>query len=173
MIAKRSIVVVSTLLFTACAGRTGLGAIVDGDASAPSDASHDAWTDSPVVTNANGVWLNSCGPTDGPALTLLVGSPAPTCASPLTNGPSIAITMTESLTQGPGALDVGPGLGAEAVRCVGGNGPCETGGHGTLQLDVYSPTGATVTGSIALTFGSGQVTQSFTVTQCHNPATCG
>jgi hypothetical protein len=116
----------------------------------------------------------SCAPNDGPALTVVLGTAsAQECAMDV-DQPSLAITVyLPSYAIDP---PVDYGFGGEvdtgfAEYCPGGDGPCASGGIGTLHVQTFED-GVGATGSFQVSLGSGPSAGSFDASACP-PLLCG
>lgn len=129
----------------------------------------------------SGVVANECGPTDGPALIVVLNleEPAPTCG---TNGRTIAAGQRQitfylwgaALPQGPGEIALQSGATATATASVCTTKGCVAATGGTLTLTSYAASASTASGSYAVNLTTGEkVNGAFVATQCHNQTQCG
>lgn len=156
-------------LCAACGGRTHTKSVPDDAAAAGAGGA------------GSGIVANECGPTDGPALIVVLNleDPAPTCG---TNGRSIATGQHQltfylwgtAVPQGPGEIVVQSGATAAATASSCTTKGCVTATGGTLTLTSYNASASSASGSYAVNMPTGEkLVGTFVATQCHNQTQCG
>jgi hypothetical protein len=162
------------LLAAACSGDDdggGGGGDGDGDAHAvDSGATADgASADAPVSSFAVNLVERTCGPTDGPAITVALGaaSDPETCSLDFDAATlMISIYLDTWDIEAPVTYTFDPDeLTGSAQSCPGGEAACRAASGGELHFDTFSD-GEGASGTYQLTLDSGPVSGGFDATWC-------
>jgi hypothetical protein len=161
------------LLAAACGGDDDGGGGGDGDAleaDASSTGTDGASADAPASSFAVNLVERTCGPADGPAITLRLGGAYdpescmidPDAAANLV----ISIYLDEWNVEAPVTYTFDPeALTGSALACPAGDGACRSATAGEVHLDTFSD-GESASGTYELTMPGGPMTGSFDATWC-------
>jgi hypothetical protein len=172
---RRALVLLSTILL-ACSARSNLAAVGDGGGDATSEGGVDAATDTPSATYA--IYFTGCGPTDGPAYTILTSATAAKGCDGRDHHPDVydRIDVWSALPTAAGAEVVVTGTsdgkmtGGVAMTCTGD--VCQNAQSTTVHFDAVGA--SSISGSYVMTFADGHTKAgTFTASNCSVAVLCG
>ncbi len=160
------------LCAAACGGDDdGGGGGGDGDApEADASTSDGASADAPASSFAVNLVERTCGPADGPAITIRLGADydPEACTIDPDAGANLVISiyLDEWNIEAPVTYTFDPDqLTGSALACPAGDGACRSATAGELHLDSFSDN-ESASGSYQLTMPGGPMTGSFEATWC-------